>query len=137
MLVTFRLKIQNETIRILGCYAPSSGDEPEYFVKCKDILNQSNESHGMIIGDLNTTLDPVLDRKNYKTDNHKKSRLVINNWIEENEILDFYRFTNGNEQIWTYKVKENHDQTLKSRIDYVLGTPSLSNAISDVKHIFQ
>ena len=64
MLVSFRLKIQNETIRILGCYAPSSGDEPEYFVKCKDILNQSNESHGMIIGDLNTTLDPILDRKN-------------------------------------------------------------------------
>ena len=32
--------------------------------------------------------------------------------------------------------KESHDQTLKSRIDYVLGTPSLSNAISDVKHIF-
>ena len=49
----------------------------------------------MIIGDLNTTLEPVLDRKNYKTDNHKKSRLVINNLISENEILDFYRFTNG------------------------------------------
>ena len=87
MIVSFRLKIPNETIRILGCYAPSSGD-------------------------------------------------VINNWIKENEILDLYRFTNGNEQIWTYKVKENHAQTLKSRIDYVLGTLSLSNAISDVKHIF-
>ena len=106
MLVSFRLNIQNESIRILGCYAPSSGDEPEFFVKCKDILNQSNESHGMIIGDLNTTLDPILDRKNYKTDGHKKSRLVINNWISENEMLDFFRFTNGNEQIWTYKVKE-------------------------------
>ena len=51
-------------------------------------------------------------------------------------MLDFFRFTNGNEQIWTYKVKEKNDQTLKSRIDYVLGTPSLANAISDVKHIF-
>ena len=51
-------------------------------------------------------------------------------------MIDFYRFTNGNEQIWTYRVKESHDQTIKSRIDYVLGTPSLSNAISDVKHIF-
>ena len=70
----------------------------------------------MIIGDLNTTLDPTLDRKNQKTDNHKKSRLVINNWISENEIQDFYRFTNGSEQIWTYKVKEKHDLTLKSRL---------------------
>ena len=110
---------------------PLQAMSQNFFVKCKDILNQSNESHGMIIGDFNTTLDPILDRKNYKTDNHKKSRLVINNWISENEMLDFFRFTNGNEQIWTYKVKEKNDQTLKSRIDYVLGTPSLANAISD------
>ena len=26
----------------------------------------------MIVGDLNTTLSPVLDRQNYKTDNDKK-----------------------------------------------------------------
>ena len=90
----------------------------------------------MIVGDLNTTLNPVLDRKKYKTDNHKKSRMVINNWISENKIIYFYRFKNGNEQIWTYSVKESHDQTLKGRIDYVLGTPNLSNAISDGKHIF-
>ena len=51
-------------------------------------------------------------------------------------MIDFYRFTNGKEQIWTYRVKESHDPTLKGRIDYVLCTPSLSNAISDVKHIF-
>ena len=42
----------------------------------------------MIIGDFNTTLEPILDRKNYKTNGHKKSRLVINNWISENEMLE-------------------------------------------------
>ena len=36
-----------------------------------------------------------------------------------------------------YRHKETHDKTLKGRIDYVLGTPSLASAISDVKHIFQ
>ena len=51
-------------------------------------------------------------------------------------MIDFYRFTNGKEQIWTYRCKETHDKTLKGRIDYVLGTPSLASAISDVKHIF-
>ena len=76
--------IQNESIKILVCYAPSAGDEPEYFINCKEILYQSNEDHGMLLGELNTTLDPVLDRKNYKSDNHNKSRMVINNWITEN-----------------------------------------------------
>ena len=61
--------------------------------------------------------------------------MVINKWIAENEILDFYRYTNGKEQVWTYRVKETQDRTFKGRINYVLGTPSLASAISDVKHI--
>ena len=112
----------------LGC------NEPEFFYKCKDVLNLANEKQGL--GDLNTTLHPELDRKSYKTDTHKKSRLVINNWIANEEMIDFYRFTNGSDQIWTYRCKETHDQTLKVRIDYGLGTPSLASTMSDVKHIF-
>ena len=60
----------------------------------------------------------------------------INNGITIEEMIDFYRFTNGNEQVWTYRVKETNDKTLKGRIDYVLGTPSLASAIFDVRHIF-
>ena len=90
----------------------------------------------MLIGDYNTTLDPILDRRHYKHDNHTKSRLVINSWIEASEMLDYFRLTNGNIQQWTYRVKESHDKTLKSRLDYVLGTPSLCYVISDIKHVF-
>ena len=31
MLLSFRMKINNKYERILGCYAPSDGDEPEIF----------------------------------------------------------------------------------------------------------
>ena len=60
MLISFKLTVQNEEIRILGCYAPSSGDDPEFFTQCKEILDQSSETHGILLGDLNTTLDPIL-----------------------------------------------------------------------------
>ena len=63
MLLSFRLKINTEYVRILGCYAPLNGDESEFFFKCKDIHNQSKEKHGLIVGDLNTPLNPILDRK--------------------------------------------------------------------------
>ena len=136
MLISFNVSVQNEVIKVLGCYAPSSGDEPEYFVNCKDILDNSTENYGLMLGDLNTTLDPNLDRRYYKHDNHVKSRLVINSWIEANEMLDFYRLLNGNMQTWTFRTKETHNKTLKSRLDYVLGTPSLCYSISDVTHVF-
>ena len=51
-------------------------------------------------------------------------------------MLDFFRLTSGNIQQWTHHVKETHNKTLKSVLDYVLGTPSLCYAISDIKHIF-
>ena len=136
MLMSFNITSQNEIIKVLTCYAPSSGDDPEFFIKCKEILDNSTEKHGILIGDYNTTLDPHLDRCNYKHDNHVKSRLVINSWIEASEMLDFFRLTNGNIQQWTYRVKETHNKTLKSRLDYVLGSPSLCYAISDINHIF-
>ena len=62
--------------------------------------------------------------------------MAINNWIYNEEMFDLYKFTNGKEQIRNYRVKETHDKTLKGRIDYVLGTPSLTSAIPDVSHIF-
>ena len=99
MLLSFQLHINTEYVRILGCYAPSDGDKPEFFIKCKDIFNQSKEKHGLIVSDLNITLNPILDRKNYKTDNHKRSRMLINNWITNEEMIDFYNFTNGNQQV--------------------------------------
>ena len=45
--------------------------------------------------------------------------MVKNNWIADEERIDLYRFTNGNEQNWTYRVKETNDKTLKGRIGYV------------------
>ena len=72
MLVTFNATFQNETIKILSCYAPSLGDDPEFFLNCKEILDNAPESHGMLLGDYNTTLDPNPDRCHYKHDNHNQ-----------------------------------------------------------------
>ena len=38
-------------------------------------------------------------------------------------------------QTWTFHTKETHNKTLKSRLDYVLGTPSLCYSISNVTHV--
>ena len=63
MLVSFNATFQNKTTRILGCYAPLSGNDPEYFLDCKELLDNAQETHGLFLGDLNTTLDPQLDRR--------------------------------------------------------------------------
>merc|ERR1712163_42947 len=66
MLLSFNVSAQNEIVKILTCYAPSSGDDPEFFIKCKEILDNSTVNHSILMGDFNTTLDPNLYRRNYK-----------------------------------------------------------------------
>ena len=60
----------------------------------------------MIIGDMTTTLCPAKDRWNYSTDNHKKCRTVINNWIDEGDFIDTYKTFNPDGKSYTYRVRE-------------------------------
>ena len=50
-LISFRLQIHTEQVRILSCYVPSAGDKPEFFYQCQDILNLATEKDGLIIWD--------------------------------------------------------------------------------------
>ena len=38
---------------------------------------------------------------------------MLNNLRPDNETLKFYRYTNENEKVWTYKVKESQGRTVK------------------------
>ena len=46
-------------------------------LECKELLDNAQETHGLLLGDLNIMFDPELDRCYYKHDNHIKSRLVL------------------------------------------------------------
>ena len=87
-----------------------------------------------MIGDLNVTLDPHLDRTNYKTNNHIKAREVINSWLLNEDYVDvyiyFYPYTKG------YTYKSDSDKNQKAQLDYVLVSPDLTEKIIDIQHKF-
>ena len=73
---------------------------------------------------MTTTLCPAKDRWNYSTDNHKKCRTVINNWIEEGDFTDTYRTFNPDVKSYTYRVREAETKKviLQTRLDYGLSS---------------
>ena len=44
----------------------------------------------MLIGDFNVCPDLVMDRDNYRSDNRKGSRIIINSWIKNGDLNDVY-----------------------------------------------
>ena len=69
-------------ISTLAVYAPSHKDTPSYWEHIYNELSKTNNEYKLILGDYNCTLDHTLDTHGYKTDPHKKSRAIIQGWLE-------------------------------------------------------
>ena len=126
-----RMELEHPELKLIiyGVYADSDMDNPEFFLEVRKLTLEDNCSNILITGDFNTTLCPVKDRWNYTSDNHKKSRAVIQNWIDEGEYVDGHRaFFPDNEKLFTYRKPEN-DRIIKQSRDYSLSSVDLFNLI--------
>ena len=76
--IQFDLKAPDNTIyNIVSVYAPRAND-PKYWTELHKKVYKSKGKHQIIIGDFNTPLDPHMDKVNYLTDAHSRSRNIIN-----------------------------------------------------------
>ena len=86
----------NKRLTIAEVYAPSDSDNPHYFEKVDNILQErvGNTDYQILIGDFNTTLNYNRDRLNYSktNDSHKSCRELINNWFEQEKWVDIYDY---------------------------------------------
>ena len=85
---------------------------------------------------MNTTLCATKDRWNYLTYNHRKSRAVTQNWIDEGDFIDAHRaFYPEDKKLYTYRKKENDEIIIQSRLNYSLASRELFNLIKRVKMV--
>jgi exonuclease III len=76
---------------IVAIYAPDGNNSTDWTALHNKLVKKPR-TRQILIGDYNTTLDPILDRYNYLTDNHIQGREVINSWINNDEYLDAFRY---------------------------------------------
>ena len=118
---------------MVACYAPPDIDDPEFLLEAKSCLDNMSGDYGLICGDLNTTLDPKWDRFGYTQDPHRRSRAVINSWINTEELIDAVRFFHPTGPLYSLKTLKGDK---KGRLDHLLVTPKLMEHISRVKYIY-
>ena len=130
--ILFDLKNNTGTkISVAACYAPSHKDDDEYLLKVKSTLDQRTSPFQLLLGDLNTVLDPERDRTGYVTDPHTKSRAVLEEWDNQEELIDCYRHEHPEERCYTFRTK---NQLKKARLDYAFASPPLMEHIVDIDH---
>ena len=117
---------------VVEIYAPDGERNIPYWTTLQGLLTRKH-SKQIIIVDLNITLDPILDRCNYSTDNHCKGRQVINSCLKVEEYLDAYRYLHKETKLyyWRWDGNRRLGKDLKGRIDHCLVSPDLIEKVID------
>jgi len=99
------LKLGVETsdtkIAVIAVYAPSQGQDVDFFLNLRSVQLNCEEPNQIICGDFNTTMDKILDKSGYLTDSHWITREVIRDWIDSEE---------GNCLSYTFRLCSTHGE---------------------------
>ena len=107
--IKLKLTHEDTSFAIFCTYAPSDGKDTEFLHKIRRAQLDSEETHSAILGDLNCTIDPDLDRTGYTRDHHWQCRAVLSEWLESGDLQDAFRHQNPDfrSYIWRQDVKRD------------------------------
>ena len=102
--------ISNEfNLKIITIYAPNQ-DNPGFFENLENLINQTQQADYIIIaGDFNLTLNQSLDSFNYVNLNNRRARTRTLKLIEDNNLIDSYRYLNPTTNAPLTHTRSSHD----------------------------
>lgn len=101
-----RIKCENESYTLINIYAPTKNhpqSQLDLLAALKHILSENEDSSFIIGGDLNTYLNPILDRDCTKAESLTKYAKEILNIMETNELIDIWRVLNPVTKRYTWQ----------------------------------
>lgn len=124
-LLIMDVKIGEIKLILSNFYGPNEDDD-SFFVQAFEKIEERDNPNMIMGGDFNTALNPKLD-SNCNTDNHKKKREVIRNYLELREMVDIWRTHNPEKYQYTWK--RDRLALNSSRIDYFFISESLCTRV--------
>ena len=110
-------------------YAPNK-DDPDFFKGMFDQIHQFNPDYILVGGDLNTGLDPRLDRRGTIHNNDKAAKFLEDH-LSNNNISDIWRILKPDEPGYTWR--RLRPTPAFSRLDYFFITDSAMQFVEDIK----
>ena len=123
------LKLSSITVSIITIYAPNK-DNPSFFSKIQNLIQDSNCENTIICGDFNLVLDPHKDTNGYRHVNNPKARMEVLKMMNDLGLVDIYRQQHPNTVRYTWRKKSPSKQ---ARLDFFLISDTLLDIISNCK----
>ena len=126
-IICLTCEYDSKMLSIISVYGPNN-DSPHFFEQLFDYAGNSNTEYSIIGGDYNVTLNHELDNLNYVNERNNNARRKINEIMESNDLIDAFRFLNGNLKEYTWTQWGNRKY---ARLDYFLTSGSLGPFLSN------
>ena len=112
-------------LNLINIYAPNK-DDPNFFIKLKQLSQNDKANYVMICGDYNLTLDPTVDCYNYVKVNNPQSRSKVIEMMNDLDLTDSFRNLNPTLKRFSWRKKNPIKQ---ARLDYILTSSSMIDII--------
>ena len=120
------LEINGICFTLCNLYGPNE-DDPEFYVKTVQEIESIPNDNRIVGGDFSLVLDLDLDKYGGKKCTNKNAQTVVNNWMEETELVDIWRFHHPQESKFTWhRVKPTK---IFCRLDFFLVSYGLTEKI--------
>lgn len=126
--LVIRVSVGTAPIYIHNVYSPvDDSDKLVFFDHLRVDLFEDNATH-LVLGDLNTPLDPSIDSSQPSLRAHP-GRSACLGWLGQLGVVDSWRIHHPDERVYT------GPQPRKNRLDYILMSEDFSNAVyGDAKY---
>ena len=113
------LDVEIDGIRVtLGSIYGPNEDNPEFYTEAIQQIESIPNDNRIIGGDYNLVLDLEKDKKGGRRTTNKKSQILINNWMEETDLIDIWRFQHPDSRVFTWHRKRPYP--IFCRLDFFL-----------------
>ena len=122
-------ELNSVPVTLINVYGPNF-DDPIFFQNLFNTIPDMSNSNIILGGDLNSVLDPVLDRQHSQTSSSKSS-VTLNNLMQSYNLVDIWRLLNPTAKDFSFFSAVHKSY---SRIDYFILDSKLLTQIVDCKY---
>ena len=121
------LTLNSFKMLLCNVYAPNR-DDPQFFKTLFCEIDRFSPDFMMLIGDLNLAIDSRLDRTG--SCNNDKAAAWLANHLENNQLVDLWRFLRPNENGYTWRKLK--PKPVFSRLDYCIVTENMAQLVDKI-----
>ena len=88
-------------LTLCNMYGPNE-DNADFYIEVIHHVESLPNDNRIIEGDFNLFLNILTDKKSGTMNTNKKSQILINNWMEETELVDIWRFQHPDSRRYTW-----------------------------------